>query len=68
MLNRIGELRRSGATDAVTCDPPLRDLFSRFDEQAVSLELVAHVIEYLDAQDRGVRADYKPFCKAANGC
>jgi hypothetical protein len=67
MLKRIGELRRSGATDAVNFDPPLRDLFSRFDEQSVSLELVAHVIEYLDAQDRGVRAAYKPFRLVANG-
>jgi tetratricopeptide (TPR) repeat protein len=67
MLGRVGELRQSGAADAVNFDPAIRNLFSRFDEQSVSLELVAHVIEYLDAQDRGVQAAYKPFGMAANG-
>ncbi len=61
MLTRVRALRRIGEGVSIECDPPLRDLFGQADTADVSSELVAHVVEYLEARDRGVQEGYKPF-------
>ena len=33
----------------------------------VTSELIAHVVEYLEARDRGVQKGYRPFELVANG-
>ena len=67
MLTRVRVLRRESQGVSVECDPPLRELFAQADEANLSSELVAHVVEYLEARDRGVRSAYRPFRLVANG-
>ena len=67
MLSRVRGLRRSLNGLAVAFDPPVRELFALADEDDFSSELVAHVVEYLEARDRGVQKGYRPFKLVANG-
>ena len=67
MLIRVRALRREITGVSVDFDPPLRDLFAQADEADVSSELVAYVVEYLEARDRGVQKGYRPFKLVANG-
>jgi tetratricopeptide (TPR) repeat protein len=66
MLTRVRFLRREVPNVSVAFDPPLRELFAQADEADVSAELVAHVVEYLEARDRGVQNGYRPFKLVAN--
>ena len=52
---------------SIESDPPLRELFAQADEADISSELVAHVVEYLEARDRGVQKGYRPFRLVVNG-
>ena len=67
MLTRIRALRREIPDVSVEFEAPLRELFAQADEADVSSELVAHVVEYLEARDRGVQKGYKPFRLVVNG-
>jgi tetratricopeptide (TPR) repeat protein len=67
MLTRVRALRREIPGVAVAFDPPIRELFAQADEADLSSELVAHVVEYLEARDRGVQKGYRPFKLVANG-
>jgi tetratricopeptide (TPR) repeat protein len=67
MLTRVRALRRQSQGVSVECDPPLRELFAQADEDNLSSELVAHVVDYLEARDRGVRAPYRSFRLVVNG-
>jgi tetratricopeptide (TPR) repeat protein len=67
MLTRVRALRREIPDVAVAFDPPIRELFSKADEADFSSELVAHVVEYLEARDRGVQKGYRPFRLVVNG-
>lgn len=67
MLTRVRALRREIPDVAVEFEAPLRELFAQADEADISSELVAHVVEYLEARDRGVQKGYRPFKLVANG-
>jgi tetratricopeptide (TPR) repeat protein len=67
MLTRVRVLRRELPDAAVSSDAAIRELFAQADEADVSSELVAHVVDYLEARDRGVRFSYRPFRLVANG-
>jgi hypothetical protein len=67
MLTRVRALRREIPEYSVEFDSPLRELFAQADEADVSSELVAHVVEYLEARERGVQKGYRPFKLVANG-
>jgi hypothetical protein len=67
MLTRVRALRRGIPDVAVEFEAPLRELFAQADEADLSSELVAHVVEYLEARDRGVQKRYRPFELVANG-
>ena len=67
MLTRVRALRREIPEYSVEFDAALRELFAQADEADVTSELVAHVVEYLEARDRGVQKGYKPFRLVANG-
>jgi len=67
MLTRVRALRREIPEVAVEFEAPLSELFAQADEADVSSELVAHVVEYLEARDRGVQKGYKPFRLVVNG-
>lgn len=67
MLTKVRTLRRQSQGVSVECDPPLRELFAQADEADLSSELVAYVVDYLEARDRGVRSPYRPFRLVANG-
>ncbi|MEO8054664.1 MAG: hypothetical protein ABI768_05895 [Acidobacteriota bacterium] len=67
MLTRVRALRRMADGVSIESDPPLRELFAQADEADISSELVAHVVEYLEARDRGVQKGYKPFRLVVNG-
>jgi tetratricopeptide (TPR) repeat protein len=67
MLTRVRALRREIPDVAVEFEASLRELFAQADEADVSSELVAHVVEYLEARERGVQKGYKPFRLVANG-
>ncbi len=66
MLTRIRALPREIPGVSVEGDPAIRELFAQADEADVSSELVAHVVEYLEARDRGVQKGYKPFRLVGN--
>lgn len=67
MLTRVRALRREIPEPSVEFDPAIRELFAQADEADLSSELVAHVVEYLEARDRGVQKGYRPFKLVANG-
>jgi tetratricopeptide (TPR) repeat protein len=67
MLTRVRALRRMADGVSLECDPPLLELFAKADAADLSSELVAHVVEYLEARDRGVQKGYKPFRLVVNG-
>ena len=67
MLTRVRTLRRSLEGLSVAFDPPVRELFALADEDNLSSELVAHVVTYFEARDRGVQTRYRPFKLVANG-
>jgi tetratricopeptide (TPR) repeat protein len=67
MLTRVRALRREIPNVTVEFDPALRELFAQADEADFSSEMVAHVVEYLEARDRGVQKGYKPFRLVVNG-
>jgi len=67
MLTRVRALRRMAGDFSIESDPPLRELFAQADEDNISSNLVAHVVEYLEARDRGVQKGYKPFRLVVNG-
>ena len=67
MLTRVRSLRRQIPTVAVEYEAPLRDLFAQAEASDASSELVAHVVEYLEARDRGVQKGYRPFRLVVNG-
>lgn len=67
MLTRVRALRREIPNVAVEFEAALRELFTQADEADLSSELVAHVVEYLEARDRGVQKGYRPFKLVANG-
>lgn len=67
MLTRVRALRREIPDVSVEFEAPLRELFTQADEADLSSELVAHVVEYLEARDGGVQKGYKPFRLVANG-
>jgi len=61
MITRVRALRRQARGFPVESDPPLRELFTQLDEANLSSELVAHVVDYFETRDRGVRTPYRPF-------
>ena len=67
MLTHVRALRHEVPGVAVAFDPPIRELFAQADEADFSSELVAHVVEYLEARDRGVQKGYRPFKLVSNG-
>ncbi|HQQ76549.1 MAG TPA: hypothetical protein PLB01_04275 [Thermoanaerobaculia bacterium] len=67
MLTRVRALRREIPEFSVEFDAALRELFAQADEADISSELVAHVVEYLEARERGVQKGYKPFRLVVNG-
>ena len=67
MLTRVRALRREIPDVAVESDAAIRELFAQVDNADVSSELVAHVVEYLEARDHGVQKGYRPFRLVANG-
>jgi tetratricopeptide (TPR) repeat protein len=67
MLTRVRALRREIPGVAVAFDPPIRELFTQADEADFSSELVAYVVEYLEARERGVQKGYRPFKLVASG-
>ncbi|MGA7991837.1 MAG: hypothetical protein WCC53_10430 [Thermoanaerobaculia bacterium] len=67
MLTRVRALRREIPEVSIEFEAPLRELFNQADTADVSSELVAHVVEYFEARDRGVQKGYKPFRLEANG-
>jgi tetratricopeptide (TPR) repeat protein len=67
MLTRIRALPREIPTVSVECDPAIRELFAQAEAADITSGLIAHVVEYLEARDRGVQKGYKPFRLEANG-
>ena len=67
MLTRVRALRREVPEISVSFDAPIRELFAKADAADVSSELVAHVVEYLEAREHGVQKGYKPFRLVVNG-
>jgi tetratricopeptide (TPR) repeat protein len=67
MLTRVRALRREIPQVSVEFEAPLGDLFAQAEEADLSSELIAHVVEYLEARDRGVHRGYRPFKLVANG-
>lgn len=67
MLTRVRSLCRQVPGVAVEYESALRDLIAQAEGTDFSTELVAHVVEYLEARDRGVQKGYKPFRLVVNG-
>jgi tetratricopeptide (TPR) repeat protein len=61
MLTRVRALRREIPELSIEFEAPLRDLFAQADSADVTSELIAHVVESLEARERGVQKGYKPF-------
>ncbi len=57
----IRALRREIPDYSVEFEAALRELFAQADEADLPSELVAHVVEYLEARDRSVQKGYGPF-------
>jgi tetratricopeptide (TPR) repeat protein len=67
MLTRVRALRGSLEGLSVAFDPPVRDLLALADDDNLSSELVAHVVAYFEARERGVQTRYRPLKLVVNG-
>ena len=61
MVTRVRALHRELPSIVVEYEAPLRELFADAENADVTSELVAHVVEYIEARERGVQKAYRPF-------
>ncbi|MEO8586432.1 MAG: tetratricopeptide repeat protein [Acidobacteriota bacterium] len=67
MLDQVERVSASPGAESLKHDQALRELFESVKGRNVSHELLAHVARFVEARDRGARAEYRPFKLVANG-
>jgi tetratricopeptide (TPR) repeat protein len=61
VARRVSDIRDSVFSEFILFEPAYRELCESVGNQATSPELIAHIADYLDGKNRGVRTPYKPF-------
>ena len=64
---RVEEIRQSAFKVSLSNDLAFCELFESIDENRASSAQIAHIADYFEGRNRGVRIAYKPFCRVANG-
>ena len=67
VAQRASAIRNSVFSESISSDPAYRELLEIVGSQTASPELIAHIADYFEGKDRGVRTAYKPFRLVANG-
>ena len=62
---RIEEIRRSAFAVSLSNEVAFRELFESVEEPSAAQ--IAHIADYFEGRNRGVRSAYRPFRLVANG-
>jgi tetratricopeptide (TPR) repeat protein len=63
----VSAIRDSAYSESISFDPAYRELCESIGNEAASSDLIAHIADYFEGRNRGVRTPYKPFRLVANG-
>ena len=66
MAIEIEALRRERQANPFAPSPALGELFMSLDQASVDADLIAHVREYLQDEENGVRRAYRPLRRAGS--
>jgi tetratricopeptide (TPR) repeat protein len=66
MAIEIEALRRERQANPFAPSPALRELFTSVDQGTIDADLIAHVREYLQDEENGVRRAYRPLRRAGS--
>ncbi len=67
VAQRVSAIRNSVFSESISSNPAYRELCETISNQAASPGLIAHIADYFEGRNRGVRTPYKPFRLAASG-
>ena len=67
MVSEIETLRRGQREHVFAASPALDELFISLDQGSIDAGLIAHVREYLQAEENGVNRPYHPLRRAGHG-
>jgi len=67
VAQRVSAIRNSVFSESISSNPAYRELCESIGNQAASPDLIAHIADYFEGRNRGVRSPYKPFRLVANG-